>query len=213
MRKIYADYFISLKEKSGKSFAALEKDIGRSASTICRWLKEEGEPTFEEILLLCEAMGGNPRDLFASVGEQELKASEKVDYMGADALLEDFARREAIYRENCDQRVAHQIELRQELQKSFDTMVATLAREHEAALTKRDETYDRTTSYLKKLVDTLEDKNAKLMERMKDAERRAEVAEQMRSDIDKRRHHVFWGMLILCFAMLVVGIAIYPPWA
>ena len=212
MREIYTNHLIRLKERKKISFTGLEEMTGISDSTLCRWFKGEGTPSVDELEKVFEAMGSDMREVFAAIGEQEMLASEKVEYKGADALLADFERREAIYRQNCDQSIAHQIELREKLQESFETTIATLAQEHKEALKKRDETYDRTTSYLKQAIENLEKKNAALMERMKDAERRAEVAEQRRQDIDRRRHQVFWGMLALCFAMLIIGIAIYPPW-
>lgn len=219
MREIYTNHLIRLKDRKKISFSTLQEITGISDSTLCRWFKGEGNPSVDELEQLFEAMGSDMSEVFAEIGKQELIASEKVEYKGADALLADFSRREAIYKENCDQRVAHQIELREKMQNSFDAMISTLSHEHDVALKKRDETYDRTTEYLKKLVESLERKNDSLTERMKDAERRAEVAERIRDDIDKRRHHVFWGMLaallfiILLFAGLIVFMILVDwPW-
>ncbi len=220
MREIYTNHLIMLKERKKISFSALQEMTGISDSTLCRWFKGEGNPSVDELERVFEAMGSDMREVFADIGRQEMIASEKIDYKGADELLADLARREMIYKEHCEQRVAHQIELRQKLQEQFDATVATISREHDSALTKRDETYNRAVEYLKKLVDNLEHKNTELMERTKQAETRADAAElradaaeKERKRIDERRHNVFWGMLALCFAMLAVGISIYPPWA
>lgn len=212
MREIYTNHLMKLKDRTNISFLLLEEKTGISDSTLSRWFAGKGNPTVDDLELVFEAMGSNMEQVFRDIGEQELKASEKIDFRGTDALLEEFSRRESIYKENCDRNVAHQIELREKLQESFDTMITTMSKEHDAALRKRDETYDRSVNYLKAQIDTLEKKNAALMERTKTAEARADVAEQRQQDSDKRRHQTFFGMLALCFAMLVVGIAIYPPW-
>lgn len=69
-----------------------------------------------------------------------------------------------------------------------------------------EQNYERSVGHLKKQIEDL------TMD-VKEANARASAAEKKAADLDRRRHHVFWGMLALCFAMLVVGVAIYPPWS
>lgn len=205
MREIYTNHLIRLKEKKKVSFTALQEKTGISDSTLCRWFRGEGNPSVDDLEVLFEAMGSDMREVFADIGEQEMKASEKIEYKGADALLADFERREQIYKEHCDQRVAHQIELREKLQESFHASLASLEKAHEAALKQCAEHYDKSVYYLKNELSDMRQKNRELMDR-------AIAAEQRADDLDKRRHNVFWGMLALCFAMLIVGVSIYPPW-
>lgn len=211
MREIYTNHLIKLKETKKISFTTLQEKTGISDSTICRWFKGEGTPSVDDLESLFEAMGSDMREVFADIGEQELKASEKIDYKGADALLADFERREKIYKEHCDARIAYEVELRENLQDSFHASLASLEKSHEAALKKRDDTYERSVGYLKEELADARRKNRELMDRAITAENRADAAQAHSADLDKRRHHVFWGMLALCFTMLILGIMIYPP--
>lgn len=211
MREIYTNHLIKLKERAKISFVALEGKTGISDSTLQRWFKGDGSPSVDDLERIFEALGGNIRDVYDQVGEQEMRASEKIDYKGADALLAEFAERIKIIQGNCDTRVAHQIELREKLQESFGEAIKSLESSHAAALKKRDETYDRSVGYLKEELRQTREKNRELMDRAVAAEKRADIAQAQRDDIDKRRHNVFWGMLGLCFLMLIVGVFIYPP--
>lgn len=207
MKKIYTDYLIRLKEIAKVSFETMQDALGISASTLCRYFKGDAEPTVDTLERIVEYLGGNMRDLYAQIGEQEMKDSEKVDYKGATALLEDLHRHEAMYKEHCDLRVAHAEELYKHLQDSFDASIATLERSHAAALLKRDETYDRTAKYLKEQVLDLKQDNKNLLER-------ASKAEAARDQLDARRHHVFWGMLSIILFLsvaLVTYIVIDAP--
>ena len=197
MKKIYTDYLIRLKEKKKTSFDAMQDPLGISASTLCRYFKGDAEPTLDTLERIVEYLGGSMRELYAQVGESEMIASEKVDFKGADALLEEFSRREAAYKENCEQRLAHAVELRRQLQHSFDEAIATLERTHADALKKRDETYERSASYLKDLVTDLKADNKELRER-------AATAEAERAELDRRRHHVFWCMFGLLAAVILL---------
>lgn len=216
MRDIYTNHLIKLKESQKISFSALQDKTGITSSTLCRWFKGEGNPTVDELETIFTALGGDIRDVFADVGEQELRASRKIDYMGADALLADFERREKIYKDNCDARIAHQIELREKLQESFHTAIASLEKTHADALKKRDETYSSSVGYLKEDLRVIREKNRELMNQALEAEKRADIAQEQRADIDERRHDVFYAMLRLCIILsisfFIAGICIAPPW-
>lgn len=216
MREIYTNHLIKLKETQKFSFAALEAKTGITQSTLCRWFQGKGNPTVDELETVFSALGGDIRDVFADVGEQELRASEKIDYKGADALLAEFERREHISKEHYEARLAYEVQLRAELQSSFDAAIATLERTHAAALEKRDETYKNSVGYLKDDLKDTREKNRELMTRASEAEKRADLAQTQRADSDKRRHDVFYAMLRLCIilsiAFFITGMMIQPPW-
>lgn len=203
MREIYTNHLIKLKEKRKISFTTLQEKTGISDSTLCRWFKGEGNPSVDDLEALFEAMGSDMREVFADIGEQELKASEKIEYKGADALLADFERREKIYKEHCDLRVQHEIQLRDNLQESFHASLTSLKKAHDEALKKRDDTYDRSVSYLKQQIKDLIEENRSLAQRAVDAEKQ-------RDRIDEKRHGVFWGMLaaLICVAVTCIGLLI-----
>lgn len=139
MRDIYLSRLADLREKNHTSLALLESKLGISQSTLSRWLQGKGSPSVDDLERLIEALGGNIRDIFADVGEQELRAAEKIDYKGIDTLLADFERREKITKEHYDARIAHEVQLRTQLQSSFDAAIQALSAAHDAALKKLDE--------------------------------------------------------------------------
>ena len=134
MREIYTNHLIHLRERKKVSFAALEEMTGISDTTLCRWFAGKGNPTVDDLERVFQALGGDMQGVFAEVGEQELRASEKLDFKGVDALLEDFTRRESAIREDYDRQLAQQIDLRQTLQCTFESALATMAGEHTQAI-------------------------------------------------------------------------------
>lgn len=81
-----------------------------------------------------------------------------------------------------------------------------LIEKYEQIISMHEKNYERVVNHLKQQLSDLTAENSSLIARAEKAEARAH-------DLDRRRHHVFWGMLALCFAMLAVGVAIYPPWS
>lgn len=181
MKKIYTDYLLKLKDAAKVSFDTMQDALGISASTLCRYFKGDAAPTVDTLERIVEYLGGNMRDLYARAGEQEMKDSEQVDYKGATALLNDFHHIEASYKEH----------------------LASLERSHAAALKHRDDTYERSVSYLKAQIKELKQDNLDLLER-------ASRAEAVRDQLDKRRHNVFLGMLtIIVLILLLFALAIF----
>lgn len=80
-----------------------------------------------------------------------------------------------------------------------------LIEKYEQIIALHEKNYERSVTHLK-------DQISELNKDVDALTARAIAAEAHAADLDKRRHHVFWGMLALCFAMLAVGVAIYPPW-
>lgn len=175
MKEIYTNFLIRKKEAAKLSYDVLQERTGISASTLCRYFKGDAEPTMDTMERIVDALGANMRDLYAQVGEQEMKDSQQVDYKGASALLEDFSKRESLYKDH----------------------LSTLERSHASALKNRDETYERSVSYLKNQIAELKQDNKDLLER-------ATRAEAVRDQLDVRRHHVFWGMLSIILVVLVL---------
>lgn len=197
MKKIYIDRLVTLKKKRNVSYDTMQEALGISASTLCRYFNGDAEPTMDTLERILEYLGGSMRELYADVGEAEMKAAEKVAYHGTDALLEDFRLREEQYKKSCEERLAHAAEMRLQLQQSFESALSTLERAHASALAKRDETYERTTAYLKELVIELRADNKELRER-------SAAAETSREHMHGHCRRVFWGMLSAVIALAVL---------
>lgn len=210
MKERYTNFLIRCKEKSDLSFEELEGKTGISASTLCRYFKGESEPTLDRLELIVEAMGASVKDMYADIGKSEMEAAKEIDYKGTEALLNEFSAREQRIRENCEQRIAqhqqeanvlrsHHDKLVENLRDSYERMLTNQQTAHEKALAKHDETYERSVSYLKEQIKALS-------RSVVDAETRAAKAETRASEIDSRRHNVFWGMLGVVGLQLVIMI-------
>ena len=149
MKEVYLRRLKALKDSSGMSFAALSQKTGISDSTLSRWFKGEGSPDMDDLELICTSLGGRFRDILADVGEAEMEAAKKVDYMGTDALLAEFEKREKLYQHHCEQVVSHERILREQQQQSFDKAIQALQDSQKETVAHLKERYTASTDYLK----------------------------------------------------------------
>lgn len=149
MRPILLERLNNQKKISGKSLEAISKITGYSDSTLSRWYKGESTPDTDQLENVYVATGGSLKDLYAEVGEAEVKAAEKFDYKGTDALLAEFEKREALYKHHCEQVVAHERSLREQQQQSFDKAIQALRDSQTETVSNIKESYKASTDYLK----------------------------------------------------------------
>ena len=149
MKDVYLRRLKSLKESTGTSFAALSQKTGISDSTLSRWFKGDGSPDLDDLELICTALGGRFRDILADVGEAEMEAAKKVDYMGTDALLAEFEKREKLCQRHCEQVVAHERSLREQQQQSFDKAIQALQGSQKETISQLKECYTASIDDLK----------------------------------------------------------------
>ncbi len=152
----------------------------------------------EEILLLAEAFAKDPNELFAKIGGREYQASEGVDYKGAEALLRDFAREKEEIRQEYEVRITQSIKAREDTQQAFQTALAQIGEQYRANADYLTGIIKENETYIRDLLSKTERANI-IAEA---AQKRAEEAEKAREIIDKRRHQVFWGMIVIVFALL-----------
>lgn len=204
MKKIYLDYLAQTRDRKDISYEELRLRIGgaKSVSTIQRIFTGQSEPTVEDFELIIEkGLGEDLRDVYALIGEQEFRDSEKIDYKGAKELLADFAAEKEALRKEFEDRLAHAKEMRIAEQTGFKIALEAL-----------EDKYNRGTAYLKRLVDQKDGEIDRLNERALRAEVTADTAEKQRQKLDEKRHQVFWAMAGLCALALVLGWFIAPPW-
>lgn len=159
---------------------------------------QNSKVSLEEVIMLAEAFDSDPNELLALIGGREYVASEKVDYKGAEALLHDFSLEKAQIRKEYEIRIEQSIKAREETQQAFNAITQ-----------KMEEQYRRNADYLTKLVEESKEYNANLTERAvraeenaKAADERAEKAQARADALDRRRHQVFWCMIVIVFALL-----------
>lgn len=164
---------------------------------------ENSKVSLEEVIMLAEAFNSDPNELLALIGGREYVASEKVDYKGAEALLHDFSIEKAQIRQEYELRIGQSIKAREDTQLAFNT-----------ALTQIGEQYRKNADYLTGIIKDNEAYIRDLLVKTEHANsiaasalKRAEEAEKSREKIDKRRHQVFWCMIIIVFSLLGIILA------
>lgn len=114
------------KKLSGKTLVNVQEDIGYARSTVQRWLSGENDPTMEQFETLYEYFGGSLHDLYADVGEQEIRATEKIGYQGAEVMVEHYEQRLLAKDEKCSLLQAHHEQRVKEINESHQKSVEYL---------------------------------------------------------------------------------------
>lgn len=203
MRQIYLDYISQMRDEKRLSYDDLVPRTNMSKSKLQRIFTGQTEPTVSDLEIIVEqGLKGRIDDLYAKVGEQEMKDSEGLDYKGARALLDDFN--------------AEKLQIRKEYQSRIEQLVATSDERQKAftiALKQIEEQYRKNADYLVGVVNDNEIYIRDLLVKTENAnniaaaaQKRAETAEKRADDLDKRRHHVFWAMMVL--VLLLIGVII-----
>lgn len=169
------------RSESGLSYDKLEEKTGISASTINRWYNGKGVPSLDEIEMLCDAMGFDIKDIFITVGKQEMTATQDIGYQGAQAMVAHY-----------DARL-----------QAKDDQQKMLLEHHKQAIEHRDKVVD----YLKKQVELMQKERITSREELDAERKRANAAEAAVKDMDRKRHNIFWIMGIIC-SCLSVGLVI-----
>lgn len=211
MKKIYLDYLTQKKDAKKLSYDDLLQLTNMSKSKLQRIFTGQVEITLTDLEIIVEkGFGESMSELHALIGAQELRESEKLDFKGARALLDDFNAEKAQIRAEYQTRIDQLIIANDDRQKAFAL-----------ALKQLEERYNANAEYLVKTVEKLEARNKELALRVAKeadvahaAQKRAEEAETRCETLDKRRHHMFWGMLamvLLLVILLTLGVVLDLP--
>jgi len=210
---------------SGKTYKDIDTDLGYSETTVRRWLNGKTEPTISTFYKVVEYLGGNKKDVQARIGMAALEEWESTGYKNARELMEDFAVERARLHE------AHQLE-KKIMRESHEESKRLMREEHAAQIEKLkalrlelQEQFQQNTNLLtdrynanskfltehaakiERLNDQLTERAAKAEEIAQAAQARAARAEKRIDDLDKRRHHVFLGMLLVIIILIGIIIA------
>lgn len=82
---------------------------------------------------------------------------------------------------------------------------AKLIEKYDQIIDLHEKNHERVVNHLKQHLQDLTTENGRLIER-------ADSYKAQSERMERYARRIFWLMLALCFAMLAVGIAIYPPW-
>lgn len=145
-------------EKIRQNIVERNPDASISVSKLHRILSDPlCKLSLEDLLMLIrDGFRKDPNVLLAKIGGQEYAASEPVGYQGATALIADFERREAAIRKAYTEQLEKEAGIRKnihaafnEAKSAFDHSVEVIQQNHEEALKKRDDTYERSVGHLK----------------------------------------------------------------
>lgn len=161
----------------GKMEAAISlkyPELSMSDTKLSKIFKDpKSKISMEELFAIVDSMGLDKTEILAILGEQEYRASQGVDYMGATELIADFQRREEAIRKDHAIQLAKAAEIREGLQnafekaeRSFTLAVETIARHRDEELKKRDEIQVRVVSHLEQELIEKEEACTQLKERL-----------------------------------------------
>lgn len=172
------------KKISGKTLDNVQDDLGYARSTVQRWLKGESDPTMEQYETLYEYFGGSMRDLYADVGEQEMRATENIGYQGAEVMVEHYEQR------------LHAKDEKYELLKDH----------HDQRINEINESHKRSVDYLLKEKDRMEKELAL-------ANQAAVTLAEAAKSYSGKKHTVFWvmvGVNVLLAILLAIALFTGP---
>lgn len=165
MLKLVHEHLNNLWEETGLSLEKIRQNIidrnPDASISVSKLHRIFSDPlcklSLEDLLMLIrDGFRKDPTPLLAKIGGQEYAASEPVGYQGATALIADFERREAAIRKDYTDQLQKEAVIRENIRmaftaakEGFDKAVEVLQQNHEAALKKRDETYERAVGHLK----------------------------------------------------------------
>ena len=188
---------------SGKGYKDVDNDLGYSERTFRRWLGGETEPTISMFYKVVEYLGGNKKDVQARIGMAALDEWEKSGFKNAKELMEEHAIEKARIHKNYEDKITLLVEQSDKRQKAFTdtlTLISDQYRKNVEFLTK---TLREDEEYMRDLLAKTEHSNAIALSE----QRRAEEAEKRADNLDKRRYHVFWSMMVLVLMLAGVIVA------
>lgn len=218
MRQIYLDYLAQTRDEKRLSYDDLVPRTNMSKSKLQRIFTGQTEPTVSDLEIIVEkGLKGRIEDLYAKIGEQELKDSEELDYKGARALLDDFNAEKKQIRTEYQTRIDQLVSSNDERQKAF-----TLALDQIGAQYKKNADYltgiiKDNENYIRDLLEQTERANmiaAEAQKRAQESEKKISTLEKRLVQSEKRRYKVFWTMLALVVSLLtllVLGVILDLP--
>lgn len=203
MRQIYLDFLTQKKDAKKLSYDDLVASTNMSKSKLQRAFTGQVELTVSDLEIIVEkGLGASIQELYARVGEQEMKDSEDMDFKGARALLSDFNAEKLQIRQEYQTRIDQLVATSDERQKAFTTALEQLGAQYKANANYLTDIILDNEAYIRDLLA----KTEHAQHIAKAALTRAEKAESKIEKLDKKRFQVFWSMLAV--TLLLIGIII-----
>lgn len=203
MRQIYLDFLTQKKDAKKLSYDDLVASTNMSKSKLQRAFTGQVELTVSDLEIIVEkGLGASIQELYARVGEQEMKDSEDLDFKGARALMEDFNAEKLQIRKEYQSRIDQLVATSDERQKAFTTALEQIGAQYKANANYLTDIIIDNEAYIRDLLA----KTEHAQHIAKAAQTRAEKAESKIEKRDKKRFQVFLSMLSVI--LLLIGIII-----
>lgn len=193
------EFIISIIETSKKTQGEIATGAGISTPTLSRLMKHHQATKYTIDLLAAYFEVG---DKVAELGGSEYQSSCPLVAGVSNELkrLEGvYAEREVRLQAQCEERIA-----------AVKAQMDLLQTHHNQALAKRDETYARSTEYLKSQVDEMRKERTELRTMLETESKRADSEKKRADDLDDKRHSVWMRMSIICgFLSIALVIALF----
>lgn len=211
MRTVYLTYLTQKKDEKKLSYDDMVPRTNMSKSKIQRIFTGQQEPTVSDLETIVEkGLQEDIDTLYAMIGKREMRDSEELDFKGAKALMDEFATEKARIHATYEAKLNSLVEQSDKRQQAFTDALNQMGEQYRKNADYMKGVIVDNEGYIRDLLAKVEHANA-----IADSERnRAEDAEGRIEELDKRRHHVFWGMLgvvIVLLCIIVVSIAFDIP--
>lgn len=204
MRKIFLDFLTKKKDERRLSYEEMETATHMSKSKLQRIFTGQVDATVDDLEIIVEkGLRSSMAELYALIGEQEMKYSENLDYKGARALIEDFNEEKRQIRLEYQSRIDQLVADGDERQKAFTVALDQLGAQYRKNADFLTGIIKDNENYIRDLLVRTEQANGIAQA----AQARAARAEKRIDNLDKRRHHVFWVMLSVVLILTGVIIA------
>lgn len=204
MKEIYLNYLTEKKDAKKLAYDVLEERTNISRAKLQRIFTGQVDVTVSDLETIVEkGFDESTDDLYARMGKQEFWDAKEFDYKGAKELISDFNAEKAQIREEYENLIGQSIKAREDAQTAFSSALETIGDQYRKNADYLTGIIKDNESYIRDLLVQTADANAIAAS----AQKRAEDAEKDRESSDKRRHQVFWCMILLVFALLGIIIA------
>lgn len=215
MKEIYLNFLTKKKDIRRASYEDMESRTNMSKSKLQRIFTGQTDPTVSDLEIIVEkGLQSSLVELYALIGKQEMEASEELDYKGAHALMEEFAREKAQINESYKVNIEHLMQKSDERQEAFTKALTVIGEQYRANADYLTGVIRDNEGYIRDLLAKTEHSNAIAIaeqKRAEDAENRAKIADERADSAEKenrttrkKMYMLFSGMLVLVILLVVL---------
>ena len=204
MKEIYLNYLTEKKDAKKLAYDVLEERTNISRAKLQRIFTGQVDVTVSDLETIVEkGFDESTDELYARMGKQEFLDAKEFDYKGAKELISDFNAEKA----QIPKSTKTSLVSLSKLAKMRKQLFLLLWKRSAISTAKTLIILQASSRTMNHIFETFLSKQQMQTLLLLPHKKRAEDAEKDRESSDKRRHQVFWCMILLVFALLGIIIA------